>query len=178
MFESRRRDDVDMIFLQATPGLGRLLTPQLRFHKAGDIPTYATSDIYDTARTTRDSDLNGVIFPDLPILVDPDPAAADLAAAFREYWPQQSRQWIRLYSFGFDAYQLVKPIFSPAPGDWPVTGTTGQLRLASDGRVHRALPFAQFRNGTPAAVAPLPPVVPGGFELSSVTPVDRRLPAR
>jgi hypothetical protein len=158
-FESRRRQDVDMIFLQATASLGRLLAPQLRFHKAGDIPTYATSDIYDTARTGTDSDLNGVIFPDLPILLTPDSETARLADTFREYWPQQSRQWIRLYGFGYDAYQLVRPIFSPRAEDWPLEGVTGVLELAGDGRIHRGLPFARFENGTPTAIAPAPNVV-------------------
>jgi len=156
VFESRRRQDVDMIFLQATPGLGRLLAPQLRFHNAGDIPTYATSDIYDTARRGGDSDLNGVMFPDLPLLVAPDEQAAAFAATVNSLWPQRAGQWIRFYGFGFDAYNLIRPVFRTDPAMWPLAGVTGLLDLAADGRVHRALPFAQFRNGRPDA---LPPVV-------------------
>ena len=159
-FESRRRQDVDMIFLQASASLGRLLAPQLRFHQAGDIPTYATSDIHDTARSGRDSDLNGLIFPDLPILLTPDRNAAELAEDFRTYWPDQSAQWIRFQSFGYDAYKLVRPIFSPSlENDWPVAGVTGQLELAGDGRVHRGLPFAQVEGGRPEAIAVAPTVV-------------------
>src|SRR3970040_838775 len=46
-FEPRRRQDVDLIFLAADSGTGRRLGPQLRVHFAGDIPTYATSAIFE-----------------------------------------------------------------------------------------------------------------------------------
>jgi outer membrane PBP1 activator LpoA protein len=165
-FESRRRQDVDMIFLQATPRDGRLLAPQLRFHKAGDIPTYATSDIYDTAREGRDSDLNGIVFTDLPVLLSPDSDAERFVEQLGEFWPQRTRQWIRFYSFGFDAYQLIGPIFNPAFAIWPRRGMTGELSIESDGRIHRALPFARFENGTPNALGP-PAVRPGNIAPAS-----------
>ena len=60
-FEPRRRQDVDMIFLVADARTARLLMPQLRFYSAGDVPAYATADIFDPASTQRDSDLNGEI---------------------------------------------------------------------------------------------------------------------
>lgn len=153
VFESRRRQDVDMIFLQVgTAALARVIAPELRFNNAGDIPTYATSDVYDTAREDRDSDLNGIIFPDLPILVAPDAEAADFAAELAALWPQRSRQWIRYYSFGFDAYRLIRPLYGLGTQTWPRRGVTGELSLDRDGRVRRALPFAQFRNGEPDAL--------------------------
>ncbi len=159
-FEARRREDVDMIFLQAGASAGRLLAPQLRFFRAGDLPTYATSDIYDTARGSSDNDLNGIVFPDLPILLTPTPTAARLAANLREFWPQQSQSQIRLYSFGYDAYQLIRPLFRLDPVDWPVQGVTGSLTLAAEGRVHRSLPFARFDDGVPTALGPTE-LIPG-----------------
>ncbi|MCY3730258.1 MAG: penicillin-binding protein activator [Rhodospirillaceae bacterium] len=53
-FEPRRRQDVDLIFVAADASAGRLLVPQLRFHYAGDIPTYATSAVHESH--ARDSD--------------------------------------------------------------------------------------------------------------------------
>src|SRR5690606_9293458 len=35
-FEPRRRQDLDMVFMVGSPREARLLTPQLRFHRAGD----------------------------------------------------------------------------------------------------------------------------------------------
>ena len=72
-FEPRRRQDVDAIFITADDArAGRLLAPQLRLNSAGDIPTYATSDVFDPCGASRDSDLNGVIFTDSPAVIAPD----------------------------------------------------------------------------------------------------------
>jgi outer membrane PBP1 activator LpoA protein len=158
-FEPRRRQDVDMIFLQADPGPGRLLAPQLRFHNAGDIPTYATSDIHDTARLEPESDLNGIQFPDLPLLLTPDTTSAALVDELQTFWPQRARQWIRYYSFGFDAYQLAQRIYQFPAGSWQLEGATGLLESDIDRRIHRRLPFAQFNGGRAQALPALPPPV-------------------
>jgi glyoxylase-like metal-dependent hydrolase (beta-lactamase superfamily II) len=50
-----------------------------------------------------------------------------------------------------DAYRLVGSLYNVARSSWPVRGMSGDLSLDADGRVHRALPLAQFRNGRPAA---------------------------
>lgn len=169
-FEPRRRQDVDMIFLQADDaGLGRLLTPELRFFDAGDVPTYATSDIYDTARQGSDSDLNGVMFPDLPLLLAPDGVATSLASELAAHWPQRSRQWIRLYAFGYDAYRLIGRLYSADPFAWPMPGVTGDLAVDGQGRIRRGLPFAQFRNGRPVAIPSLPAApLPGPDTLEGI----------
>lgn len=160
-FEPRRRQDVDMIFLQVDRApIGRLLAPQLRFDDAGDIPTYSTSDIYDTARQGTDSDLNGVIFPDLPLLLEPEGLADNLTRELDAYWPERGRQWVRLYAFGYDAYRLVDQLYSTFPSTWPMRGITGDLYLDVDGRIHRGLPFAQFQNGRPVTVPTLPVPTP------------------
>ena len=71
-FEPRRREDVDAIFITADDTrAARLLAPQLRLNSAGDIPTYATSDIFDPGSTGRLNDLNGVIFTDSPAVIAP-----------------------------------------------------------------------------------------------------------
>jgi uncharacterized protein len=158
IFEPRRRQDVDMIFLGADRAAGRLLAPALRFHFAGDIPTYATSDIYEPGATARDTDLNDIFFPDAPWLLSPDQGAAEIRRALESFWPQRAPSNIRLYGMGVDAYQLVGSLFSGF-GDWPLDGVSGQLELDAAGRVHRVLPFAQFRNGRPVALEPQRPEI-------------------
>ena len=148
-FEPRRRQDVDMIFLVADARTARLLMPQLRFYSAGDVPAYATADIFDPASTQRDSDLNGVVFADAPSLLAPDDATAALTREWRSFWPQRAGQ-LRLYGMGIDAYTLVGSLFASDARGWPVRGLSGDLSLDDEGRVHRTLPLAQFRNGRPA----------------------------
>jgi outer membrane PBP1 activator LpoA protein len=154
-FEPRRRQDVGMIFLQADSPMGRLLAPNLRFYYAGDIPTYATSEIFDPGNRGGDADLNGVMFPDVPLLLSPDLKAAGLIRELQAHWPQRAAQWIRLYGLGFDAYQLIPALYSEDAAAWPLAGISGRLSIDPLGRIRRDMPFAQFRNGRPVALAPL-----------------------
>jgi len=149
-FEPRRRQDVDAIFIAADDTrAARLLAPQLRFNSAGDIPTYATSSVFDPAAAGRYTDLNGVIFTDSPAVIAPDSTAVDLQREIQAYWPQRSG-FLRLYAMGFDAYALVAPLYGGDRAAWPLRGLSGDLSLDEAGRIHRALPLAQFRDGRPA----------------------------
>lgn len=153
-FEPRRRADVDMIFLPASAQDGRLLVPLLRRSNAGDIPTYSTREIYDQRRSTGDPDLDGVIFTDVPLLIDPTGearTAAELLSAFSSDAASFDR---RLYAFGFDAYLLADALYSGGASSWPLAGATGELYLGDNGRIRRRLPFAEFSNGRPRSTGP------------------------
>ncbi|NNC64748.1 MAG: penicillin-binding protein activator [Gammaproteobacteria bacterium] len=156
-FEPRRRQDVDMIFFAADPGAARLLAPQFRFHFAGDLPTYATSDIYEVAARGSDPDLNGVIFADIPWLLAPDASTDALKSSLLRYWPQRTTRWLRLYGLGFDAYRMLPLLYNPDASFVSIPGMSGELWIDTDGRVRRRLPIAQFRNGVPAMLVPEAP---------------------
>ena len=151
-FEPRRRQDIDVIFVATSATNGRLLAPQLRFHYAGDLPTYATSAVYGPAGGSSDRDLDGILFPDSPWLLSPDVAAARLKTALATYWPQRVAQWPRLFAMGFDAYRLIPLLYNQSGGFTAVPAMSGELSLDADGRVHRRLPLAQFRDGQPVAL--------------------------
>lgn len=152
-FESRRRQDIDAIFVAADAGAGRLMAPQLRFYFAGDIPTYATSAIYESSR--QNGDLNGLLFADTPWVLAADAAPPTMAAALRRYWPERiSAQWTRFYGFGFDAYRLMLALHDNPNSLTSFPALSGVLSLDESGRVRRDLPLAQFRDGLPVAVEP------------------------
>ncbi len=70
-FTPRRRDDMDLLFLAANAGQGRLVVPQLRFFQAHDLPIYATSYIFDgDPNPGMDADLDGLIFGDMKWMLD------------------------------------------------------------------------------------------------------------
>jgi len=163
-FEARRRDDVDMIFMLADAPAARLLSAQLGFFGASDIPTYAIAQVFDAARSARDNELNDLIFADVPALIAPDDAAADVRAEIETYWPQRDANLLRFYGMGFDAYRLVGPLFTDDQAAWPIRGLSGDLSLDAQGRVRRVLPLAQFRNGRPVPYE----VVPQGSEASGL----------
>jgi outer membrane PBP1 activator LpoA protein len=151
-FEPRRRQDIDVIFVATNANNGRLLAPQLRFHYAGDLPTYATSEIFGPANNSGDADLDGILFPDSPWLLSPDNASAELKATLAQFWPQRVAQWPRLFAMGFDAYRLIPLLHNQTVGFSAVPAMSGELRLDASGRVHRRLPLAQFREGRPVAL--------------------------
>jgi outer membrane PBP1 activator LpoA protein len=159
MDSPRRRADLDFIFAPSPFSTARLLRPQLRFHFAGDIPTYATSESFEQDPGATE-DMEGLIFPDMPWMLGSD-LADSVRAAAREAWPTGGPRRNRYYAFGFDAYRLMTAIRSNSAGV-NVNGLTGRLTLDNDRRVQRELAWAQLHNGAPrpapvvAAVTPAP----------------------
>jgi outer membrane PBP1 activator LpoA protein len=156
-FEPRRRRDVDFIFLVADSRAGRLLMPQLRFHYAGDLPTYATAEIFEPGGRGNNSDLNGVIYPDASMLIAPNIGSEAVRTSLERHWPRRGQRLSRLYAMGFDAYRLIPRLNrSSNPTEVMHSGLSGHLSLDQEGRVHRQLEFAQMRGGQPERlVAPL-----------------------
>lgn len=155
-YEPRRRSDVDLIFLAATEQAGKLIRPQLRFHYAGAVPTYSTSAIYQEG-TRNNADLDGIMFPDIPWVIEPDGQSLKIRESLATFWPAQAKSWSRLYALGFDAYRLIPTLNSDAywrAGDLP--GMTGTLYIDEDGRIWRRLAWARIRLGRPELMAPAP----------------------
>jgi outer membrane PBP1 activator LpoA protein len=134
-----------------------LLRPQLKFHYAGDLPVYATSDIYDP-NPAANQDLDGVAFPDIPWMIADDPAIAELRTTVAQLWPQNARRRSRLFAMGFDAWRLISELKDArGPVTEPIAGMTGRLTVDAAGRVRRGLDFAIV--GGDGQPRPLPPPV-------------------
>jgi hypothetical protein len=143
-FEPRRRGDIGFIFSPAPANTERLLRPQLRFHFAGDIPTYATSSAFEPD-VRANQDLDGLMFPDMPWMLGSDLAEA-VRAATRDAWPNSGLQRSRLFAFGFDAYRLAVALRN-ARGEVNIDGLTGRLSFDSERRIRRELNWAQLHDG-------------------------------
>ena len=146
-FEPRRRGDLEFIFAAASSaGMERLLRPQLRFHFAGDVPTYATSDAFDPDPRANE-DLEALMFPDMPWMLGGELADAVREAA-RNAWPNGAARRGRLFAFGFDAYRLAITLRDhPATTTLNMDGLTGHLSLDRDRHVRRDLGWAQLKSG-------------------------------
>src|SRR5439155_1283950 len=81
----------------AQPSTERLLRPQLRFHYAGDIPTYAISDAFEPD-VRANQELDGLMFPDMPWMLGGDLAEA-VRAVTRAAWPTGGPYRGRLFAF-------------------------------------------------------------------------------
>jgi uncharacterized protein len=144
------RTDAAFVFVAAaSAGVARQILPQLKFHYAGDVPVYSTSDSFELDPTAN-SDLEGMFFPDMPWMIANDPVTAQIRDGVRTAWPARAARRDRLYAFGFDAYRLVPALRSKSPAEASeISGVTGKLHLDSHNRIHRDLDWAQIRNGVP-----------------------------
>jgi len=157
---SAPRPDAQFIFVAAQPVHGRLIRTQLRFNYASSLPMYATSDIYDPAGPGN-VDLDGVIFPDMPWVLDPQGASAAAHDTADRVYPGRSGQLGRLYAFGYDAFRLVGELPRMRGGSLgSLPGVTGRLAVDARGRVRRELDWAQIVGGRVVPWPPPPAVAP------------------
>ena len=141
-----RRQDVDFIFLAATPQQAQQIKPTLAFQYAGDVPVYSTSHLFTGSNgQAQSTDLNGIRFCETPWLLDSNNAQHQQVVA---QWPQAAGSLGRLYAMGMDAYTLAPRLSQlKALPDTRVDGLTGQLSMNPSQRVQRQLPWAEFRDG-------------------------------
>jgi len=145
VFEPRRREDIDMIFMVAFPAQARQLKPMLNFQYATDIPVMATSHLYDgTVNASRDQDLDGVSFVEMPWELNQNPIKNEVRVAFNE----QFAGFESLVALGIDSYRLYPrlPQLIQFP-DTRVYGVTGTLSMDDRRRIHRELSWARFERG-------------------------------
>lgn len=146
VFEARRRGDIDMVFFAGRPVDGRQIWSQFRFHRAQDLPAFATAAVHDPQQGAA-GDLIGTRFCDQPWLIEPQRTPAWVrgsALTARDSQP-------RLFAMGVDALALAQSL-----GRGPLTvldGMTGRLSLGADGRVQRDLACALI---TTRGLEPLP----------------------
>jgi uncharacterized protein len=144
-FEPRRRPDIQFVFAPSQPGAARLLRPQLRFHLAGDIPEYTLGDAYDP-HPTANQEIEGVMFPDMPWMLDDDGTVAEVREAARAFSDPPARRG-RLFAFGYDAFRIATSLQRGQPID--PKGLTGTLSVDPQGHVRRELEWVRIKGGVP-----------------------------
>ncbi len=149
--QPRRRQDVDFVFMAAFPRQARQLRPQLEFHQALDLPVYSTSHIYSgIADPDADRDIDGVVFGDMPWVLDPATSGGGLRREVGTLWSNSLNAFVRLYAFGADAYYLVGELGRlRAQQNAEFQGVTGRLSLNQNNQIDRRLMWARFNKGTP-----------------------------
>jgi outer membrane PBP1 activator LpoA protein len=149
------RPDIGFIFVAGQPVDGRLIRTQLRFNYAGALAVYSTSDLYEPGGRGN-ADLDGIVLPEMPWVLDVGGPAALLREQADRLWPRRAPSRDRLFAFGYDAYAIGAELARRrAPFATPVSGLTGRLSLDGDGRIHRQLDFARVSGGS---LEPLPGV--------------------
>jgi outer membrane PBP1 activator LpoA protein len=142
--DPQRRNDFDVIFIEARAGDARQLWPLFRFYRADRIPIYATSSVNEGS---GDNDLSGIRFCDAPWLLD---TAGTWSALRADAGNGRTRDSARLFALGADAFSLSQRLAQGGlhPGD-EIAGATGTLRVDNAGVIHRGLVCAQTTTGEP-----------------------------
>ncbi|MET3715073.1 penicillin-binding protein activator [Pseudomonas sp. PvP001] len=144
--QASRRQDIDFIFLAATPQQAQQIKPTLNFQYAGDLPVYATSHVFSASGDPAQyNDMTGIRFCETPWLLD---TSNPLRQQVSRQWPQANGSMGRLYAMGVDAYTLAARLGQlKALPDSRVEGLSGNLGMGANQRIERQLPWAQFVGG-------------------------------
>jgi outer membrane PBP1 activator LpoA protein len=146
-----RRQNVDVIVMAAPPAQARQLKPLFDFYYAEDVPVLATSSIYSGSPNPKnDRDVNGVVFCDMPWLLDATKGTT-LRQLINRDGQEHSDQYNRLFAMGYDAYNLTGQIHV-LQGKGQYDGATGNLHLGANNLIERNLSWAKMVNGLPTQV--------------------------
>jgi len=139
----RRRQDLDMVFLIASPSQARQIKPTLDFLFASDLQVYGTSQLFSGIQDPgRNRDLDGVRFSAMPWTLPGYSADAmqpteDLEPIYRH-----------MYALGIDTYHLHQwlgqMLLFP---NIRLPGNTGMLYLTPPDTIEREQPWGVFKNG-------------------------------
>ena len=157
----------DFVFLIADARDARLLLPQLESQQAGQIPVYATSHVFG-GQPDQDQDLSGLIFCDIPWLLNPDEGGSLSKQSLQAIVQQTPENYLRLVAMGIDAYNLIPRLeqLRSSPQN-RYSGATGSLALQAGNRIQRQLHCAQFEGGTLQSRGIAPLLEPGAAGTAS-----------
>lgn len=151
----RRRQDIDMIFIATNPKNANQLVPQIRYYNAENLPIYSTSHIFNgiTEDTNNDSEINGIIFIDMPWVIDSSHQLSIIQDALNRNWDQNKSNYRRLYAIGIDAYHLIPELerLSKEKNSY-FDGKTGNISVDANNIIRRELQPAQFIEGKPILI--------------------------
>ena len=128
--------------------------PHLRYYRAEDLNVFSISNIYTGyANAQADSDMNNLIFPDMPWIVDPSRKYSSLQTKLNNHRNLANSNYKRLYAFGIDAYNLIPQLgkLSNDPG-LSFNGETGVIKLDPSGKIQRKLTWVKFVDGIPQLI--------------------------
>lgn len=141
LFHSRRRKDIDFIYLVSSPEHARQIIPIFSFHDASDIPVFSTSNVYSGHYSVNDKDLNQLFFSEIPAMVNPGQAMGNT-------WHNQDYRYKRLIAMGVDSYDLsIRLNILKTSENNSLFGKTGTLSMDNNQRIKREPVLVQFQNG-------------------------------
>jgi len=140
--QPRSRRDIDAVYIVANGSELTLIKP---FIEVAINPDTTPPKLYSNSRSNSGrqqyEDLSGVIYSDIPLLIQPDAA---LKAQMDQLWPKDSNAEKRLQALGMDAYRLMEHLPQmKVVHDYTIDGNTGVLSINDDCIVQREISWAE-----------------------------------
>ncbi|OAJ92165.1 penicillin-binding protein activator [Vibrio bivalvicida] len=140
--QPRSRRDIDAVYIVANGSELTLIKP---FIEVAINPDTTPPKLYSNSRSNSGrqqyEDLSGVIYSDIPLLIQPDAA---LKAQMEQLWPKDSNAEKRLQALGMDAYRLMEHLPQmKVVHDYTISGSTGVLSINDDCIVQREISWAE-----------------------------------
>lgn len=160
----------DFVFLISDGRDARLLRPQLESQQATALPVYALSQVFNGRpdAVEQDRDLNGVIFCDLPWMLNPNDSGPLSRTSLQALVERTPENYTRLIAMGIDAYNLVPQLpLLKSGAQTRYAGATGQLDVQAGNRIQRQLSCAQFESGIPQPRGIAPMLQPSAAGMSA-----------
>ncbi|MGD8925888.1 MAG: penicillin-binding protein activator [Thioalkalispiraceae bacterium] len=153
-FTSRRRQDIDFVFIAAYPRQARQIRPQLKFYHASDVPVYATSHVYTgILNPERDRDMDGLMFGDMPWVLSESTMHRGIRSEIERQISDAGNALQRLYALGIDSFNIIGALNTLRKYPYErFDGETGSLSLDTKLRVRRQLTWVKFRSGRPVLI--------------------------
>ncbi|GIC76131.1 penicillin-binding protein activator [Moritella sp. F3] len=146
---TRSRRDIDAIYIIATPSEAMLAIPYIITTQnpyAPQVAVYASSRTHgNNLSKSQSRDLNGLIFSDMPWLLNPD---RELKQQTLALWPNMSKIQQNLFAMGYDSFKLIPNLLQLR--NFPnlrLAGQTGILYINDDGIIEREFSWAKYRSG-------------------------------
>ena len=147
--KTRSRRDIDAIYIIATPSEAMLAIPYISTTQnpyAPQVTVYASSRTHgNNLSRSQNRDLNGLIFSDMPWLLNPD---RDLKQQTLALWPNMSKIQQNLFAMGYDTFKLIPTLLQLR--NFPnlrLAGQTGILYINDNGIIEREFSWAKYRSG-------------------------------
>ncbi|WED21447.1 penicillin-binding protein activator [Vibrio sp. JC009] len=141
--QARSRRDIDSVYIVAKRSELTLIKPfiDVAINPEAQPPKLFSNSMSNTGGKRQFEDLSGVIFSDIPLLLNEDQL---LNAQLNDLWPDQSNAQKRLQALGMDAYDLIRelPKMKVVPG-YQLSGQTGVLSLGEQCIIQREISWAE-----------------------------------
>jgi outer membrane PBP1 activator LpoA protein len=142
----RSRRDIDAVYILASDAELNLIKPfiSVAINPEATPPKLYANSRSNTGVNRSSQDLSGVIYSDIPMLVESNAA---LNAQMDEVWGESNHQQKRLQALGMDAYSLINalPNMKVNPS-FSLLGQTGVLTIDDQCVVQRQLSWAEYES--------------------------------